>query len=143
EENPADTFKLKWVTTFSGQYSKDRLYGGQGYSIGGAGTVRGSRIALASGSSGLLWRNELSTALTDAPHDMFGTIEGYYALDIGRVLPQAGLSPLGGTAVGSVWGLRAKDGPLEVDVSYQRITKTSSHLQKPEGEVFVNLSYTF
>jgi len=133
--------KVNWASTFKAQFSTDRLYGGQQFSIGGLSTVRGSRIALARGSSGILWRNELALPLNNQAHPIFGRFKAYWGVDVGSVTPQSDLQVVGGAALGHAIGLSATDGQMDFDFSYQRILKTSSHLQKPDAEWMISIGF--
>lgn len=140
-EGPAATTDLS--VTLSGQLSHDRLYGGQQFSLGGASTIRGSKIALASGSSGILMRNEAVIK----PRAFDGTLlQGsgvYAALDVGRIAGQPQIGVGSAYAVGGTFGLKGKVGKFDFDLSYQRILARSAHLAAPKGEVFLSVGVTF
>lgn len=136
--------KTELSFTLSGQASHDRLYGGQQFSLGGASTVRGTRISLANGSSGVLLRSEATIAPTALDGSLFKGSAVYGALDMGRIAgqPRIGVKPA--YAVGGAIGLKAQIGKkVDLDVSYQRILARSSRLQSPKGEVFVSVGVTF
>ncbi len=129
--------------TASGQYSVDRLYGGQQFSLGGASTIRGSKIALASGSSGALLRSEVfvkPAMLQDTPFAGSGV---YAALDVGAIAAQPAIDAKAATAIGATLGLKGKAGPADFDISYQRMLHVSDHLQAPGSLVSVSFGITF
>jgi hemolysin activation/secretion protein len=131
---------LRWTSTASGQYSSDRLYGDQSFSIGGVSTVRGSKISLATGSSGILWRNELEYAV---PQTAINSVALYGALDVGHVFAQPAINILSATAVGGAVGLKLRDDNYTFDVSYQKILSVSEGLQQPEGQFLMSLEIIF
>lgn len=134
--------KVNWVSDFSAQFSADRLYGSEQLSIGGASTVRGSRIALASGSSGGTWRNELEY---NVPHPILGRghVQLYGGVDFGWIAADPDLGIPGGSATGGVLGARLGYEGLSVDLSYQQVLAVSDGLQKPGGEWFLDAAYRF
>lgn len=134
---------LTWNATLSAQISPDRLYGGQGFSIGGVSTVRGSKIALAQGSSGILWRNELDYELARQPAPWLDSARIYAALDVGRILPQDDLDIPRAGAVGAAIGVKLFGEGYAFDLSYQEIIAVTGGLQEPEGEIFANFTLTF
>jgi hemolysin activation/secretion protein len=131
---------FRWTSTASGQYSPNRLYGGQNFSIGGVSTVRGSKIALASGSSGLLWRNELEYTL---PQTAFDSVALYGALDLGHVSAQPELDIRKATALGHAIGVKMRDDLFTLDLSYQKTLSVSKGLQQPDGQFFVEFEIIF
>jgi len=133
---------VSWESTASAQFSDDPLYGGQQFSIGGISSLRGSPGAMATGSSGWFWRNELSTTLTQAAHPIFGQIELYGGLDLGRVSAQSHLNIAGGGALGQVWGVRATRGKVDFDLSHARIIETTTNLQRPD-EAQIRFSFGY
>ena len=132
--------KTKWTSTATGQLSADRLYGGQSFAIGGVSTVRGSKIALASGSSGIVWRNEIDYSLAQTT---IGSATLYGALDFGRILAQPRLEITSASALGSAIGIKLNNDNFNFDLSYQKILKVSEGLQSPVGEWFVNVEFVF
>lgn len=132
--------RVTWSSTAKGQLSRDRLYGGQTFAIGGVSTVRGSKIALASGSSGFVWRNELEYAVAQ---NTLNRVAAYGALDVGRVFSQPALEIAGASAVGSAVGIKLSDENFSVDLSYQKMLKVSEGLQKPAAEWLVEVAFVF
>lgn len=132
--------EFTWASTATGQWSDDLLYGGQGFSIGGVSTVRGSKIALASGSSGMLWRNELEY---DVSQTNFGSLAVYGAFDIGRVSAQPNLGIETASAIGGTTGIKLEDPLFSLDLSYQEILSVSEGLQQPEGQFLVSFELIF
>ena len=103
------TNQLTWSTTLSAQYSEDRLYGTQAFSVGGVSTVRGSRTSLASGSSGVVWRNELDYRVTEDLSEFIRAASFYGAIDYGRIFGQESLDVRSGHALGGVFGVKLRN----------------------------------
>jgi hemolysin activation/secretion protein len=134
---------VNWTSTASVQYSDDLLYGGQQFSVGGAASVRGSLTALATGSSGATWRNELEFS-PDAWRIMGdGAIKPYLAMDIGTVRPHSAQAASDVSAAGAVIGLRVKGKTYDFDASWQEIQSISGGATKPAGIAVMSLSVTF
>lgn len=134
---------VRVTSTAKLQISSDRLYGGQQISIGGASTVRGTRIALVTGSSGVFWRNEAEWAPAPLSDTLLKGTRLYGALDWGRVFKQDDLDQRGGAALGGTIGVKYDRGPLALDVSYQKVLAASDWVQQPEAEVFVSAEMRF
>jgi hemolysin activation/secretion protein len=135
--------KASWASTVSAQYSDDLLYGGQQFSVGGAASVRGSLTALATGSSGATWRNEMEFS-PDAWRLMGdGAIKPYLAMDIGTARPHASLSASEVSAAGAVIGLRVKGKTYDFDASWQEIQSVSWGASKPAGIAVMSLNIAF
>lgn len=135
--------RLNWSATVSGQYSADRLYGTQAFSIGGVSTVRGSRTSLASGSSGVVLRNELDYELLQG-RDAFATSGSVYAaLDFGRVFAQGDIDIFSEHAVGGAIGVKLRDDAYSLDISYQEILSASGNIDTPKGAVFATFDIVF
>lgn len=137
------TNQLTWSTTLSGQYSEDRLYGTQAFSIGGVSTVRGSRTSLASGSSGVVWRNELDYRITEDLSDFIQAASFYGAIDYGRVFGQDPLDVRSGHAVGGAFGVKFRNTTYNFDVSYQEILSVSDHIDAPAGTFLASFELVF
>ena len=132
---------LTWDVTFQGQVSADRLYGGQAFSIGGTSTVRGSKGALASGSSGIVLRNEAEMPLPISSAEWLQSAAFYGALDYGRIFSQPDVDAA--EALGGVLGLKLGRDGLSLDISYQEVLTTSEGLTAPEGGLFVSVEWRF
>ena len=137
------TNQLTWSTTLSGQYSEDRLYGTQAFSIGGVSTVRGSRTSLASGSSGVVWRNELDYRVTEDLSDFIQAASFYAAIDYGRVFGQEPVDVRSGHALGGVFGIKFRNTTYNFDVSYQEILSVSDHVDAPGGTFLASFELVF
>lgn len=134
---------LRLDATMAAQLSGDRLFGGQQFSIGGASTVRGTRIALARGSSGIFLRNEATYTPNGPPLPVFGQASLYAGLDWGAVAAQPDLNVAGGAALGSAVGLRTQAPHVTFDLSWQQVLGVSPGLQKPAGEAFAQIEFRF
>ncbi|MBP0621593.1 ShlB/FhaC/HecB family hemolysin secretion/activation protein [Cupriavidus consociatus] len=106
---------LRFVTTFRGQYTGDRLYALDMMTIGSRYTVRGfDGENLLAGDSGFYWRNELQAPIA-------ATGQAVYAgVDYGRVFgPSTALlvgRPLAGAVIGLRGGFGSRFGRLSYDV---------------------------
>ncbi|MFJ4294422.1 ShlB/FhaC/HecB family hemolysin secretion/activation protein [Cupriavidus sp. NPDC089707] len=92
---------LRYVTTFRGQYTGDRLYALDMMTIGSRYTVRGfDGENLLAGDSGFYWRNELQAPIA-------ATGQAVYAgVDYGRVFGPSTVVLVGKQLAGAVIGLR-------------------------------------
>lgn len=113
--------QLTWDSALRLQYSNDRLYGSEQFSLGGISTIRGTKTQLLAGSSGVLWRNELQWMPKVTLPATLGALQLYGGVDLGWIAKQTGLGIAGGSASGAVVGLRTLGGPLSVDVSYAKV----------------------
>lgn len=135
--------KANWTSTVSAQYSDDLLYGGQQVSVGGAASVRGSLTALATGSAGATWRNEMEFS-PDAWRIMGdGAIKPYLAVDIGTVRPHSAQAASDVSVAGAVIGLRVKGKTYDFDASWQEIQTVSGGASKPAGVAVMSLNVKF
>ncbi|SPA03180.1 Hemolysin activator translocator [Cupriavidus taiwanensis] len=92
---------LRYVTTFRGQYTRDRLYALDMMTIGSRYTVRGfDGENLLAGDSGFYWRNELQ-----APIGTTGQAV-YAGVDYGRVFGPSTVVLVGRQLAGAVIGVR-------------------------------------
>jgi hemolysin activation/secretion protein len=137
------TQRLAWSSTISAQLSTDRLYGTQAFSIGGTSTVRGSRTSMASGSSGIVWRNEFEYQILREMADFIPYAALYGAVDYGRIFRQAKIDVTSAHAVGTTVGVKLRDTAYNVDLSYQEVVSASGHIEKPSGTVFATFEIVF
>ncbi|MDP0929567.1 ShlB/FhaC/HecB family hemolysin secretion/activation protein [Paracoccus onubensis] len=140
--------RVRWISTGKLQYSNDRLYGGQQFRLGDNATIRGSKIALVEGSSGIFWRNEIEYHLPGRkkPNELskwLGQPALYAGLDAGRVFAQSGLDIRGGSVIGGVIGLRTYGGRTSLDIGYAEVLSVSDGLQEPEGHFRMALNVSF
>jgi hemolysin activation/secretion protein len=136
------TGTVNWTATMQGQHSGDRLYGSQAFAIGGVSTVRGSKTSLASGSSGIVLRNEVDYRfLQGKPYADVGSF--YTAIDYGHVLSQDALGISAAHALGGVVGLKMSGGGYNFDVSYQEVFSVTQGLARPAGGVFATFELIF
>ncbi|WP_026201498.1 ShlB/FhaC/HecB family hemolysin secretion/activation protein [Cupriavidus sp. UYPR2.512] len=92
---------LRYVTTFRGQYTNDRLYFLDAMTIGSRYTVRGfDGENLLAGDSGFYWRNELQVPIATTGQSL------YAGLDYGRVFGPSTAALVGTQLAGAVIGLR-------------------------------------
>ncbi|RWA54165.1 hypothetical protein AU476_11250 [Cupriavidus sp. UYMSc13B] len=104
---------LRYVTTFHGQFTNDRLYYIDALSIGSRYTVRGfDGENLLAGERGFYWRNELQAPLGGSGHAL------YAGLDYGRVFGPITTALAGTQLAGAVIGLRGGLGSRLGSVSY-------------------------
>ncbi|MCY1226775.1 hemolysin secretion/activation protein ShlB/FhaC/HecB [compost metagenome] len=110
---------LRYVTTFRGQYTGDRLYALDAMTIGSRYTVRGfDGERLLAGDSGFYWRNELQLPVGT-------TGQGLYAgLDYGRVFGPSAAGIVGTQLAGVVIGVRGSFGSSFGRLSYDLFAGT-------------------
>lgn len=128
---------------FRGQYSPDLLYGAWHFNLGGASSVRGSRQALLSGSSGVLWRNELAWHLPKSAVRPKASIQLYSAIDVGHIFAQFDGGVEGGTLSGATVGFRVGRAPINFDFSYSKILSSPASVSAPSGVFLASLSTQF
>jgi len=134
---------LRWSLTLQGQMSADRLYGGQAFSIGGTSTVRGTRGALASGSSGVVLRNEGEIPLPVPQTSWLQSAALYGALDYGQIFSQPDVDVAGASALGAALGAKLRVFDLSLDVSYQEVLALNGGGDRPSGVVLIEAEYVF
>lgn len=145
---PAQRGAIRWISTGELQYSPDRLYGSQQFRLGDNATIRGSKIVLVEGSSGVFWRNEFEYHLPGSKNPgwmsrWIGQPAVYAGLDAGRVFGQSAVDVRGGSALGGIIGFRTYGGRASLDIGYADVISVSDGLQEPEGNLRVALSMSF
>lgn len=70
-----------YLTSFYGQWTRDRLYGSERMTLGGESSVRGFKEQYLSGDKGGYWRNEVNHDLITLPY--VGTLNAVAAIDGG------------------------------------------------------------
>jgi hemolysin activation/secretion protein len=104
---------LRYVTTFRGQYTGDRLYALDMMTIGSRYTVRGfDGENLLAGDSGFYWRNELQAPIAATGQAI------YVGMDYGRVFGPSTAVLAGKQLAGAVLGLRGGFGSAFGRLSY-------------------------
>ncbi|WP_083492473.1 ShlB/FhaC/HecB family hemolysin secretion/activation protein [Cupriavidus sp. HPC(L)] len=92
---------MRYVTTFRGQFTNDRLYFVDAITIGSRYTVRGfDGENLLAGDRGFYWRNELQLPVANTGQAL------YAGLDYGRVFGPSTAALVGTQLAGAVLGLR-------------------------------------
>lgn len=110
---------LRYVTTFHGQFTNDRLYYIDTLTIGSRYTVRGfDGENLLAGERGFYWRNELQAPLGGSGQAL------YAGLDYGRVFGPTTAALAGTQLAGAVIGLRGGLGSRMGSVSYDLFVGT-------------------
>ncbi|MFS8975398.1 ShlB/FhaC/HecB family hemolysin secretion/activation protein [Cupriavidus necator] len=110
---------LRYVTTFHGQFTNDRLYYIDLLTIGSRYTVRGfDGENLLAGERGFYWRNELQAPLGGSGQAL------YAGLDYGRVFGPTTAALAGTQLAGAVIGLRGGLGSRIGAVSYDLFVGT-------------------
>ena len=142
------TGSFKWQ--FTGQYSKNLLFGSEQVAYGSNATVRGLRETVLFGNNGILLRHELSfSAPQSSDPDTargFGRFETYFTLDYGKVFEQIEYQLQGGELVGAGIGIRTRGGIVNLDISHAQIVNYSSHLfsaQDQKDITYATLSFSF
>lgn len=115
-------FPLRYVTTFRGQYTNDRLYSLDAMTIGSRYTVRGfDGERLLAGDSGFYWRNEVQLPLGATGHAL------YAGLDYGSVFGPSTAGLAGTRLAGAVIGVRGGFGPGFGRLSYDLFAGTPAY----------------
>lgn len=110
---------LRYVTTFRGQYTGDKLYSLDAMTIGSRYTVRGfDGEHLLAGDSGFYWRNELQWPLGTTGHAL------YAGLDYGHVFGPSTSGLAGTQLAGAVIGVRGGFGSRFGRLSYDLFAGT-------------------
>lgn len=87
-----------YLTSLYGQWTPDRLYGGERLTLGGESSVRGFKEQYLSGDKGGYWRNEVSWTPLSLPY--LGDISVLAAVDGGYLRHD----PVDAYASGTLWG---------------------------------------
>ena len=165
EKLPA--FKPLWRSQISAQYSPDRLFSSQQFSIGGQSSVRGFQEENVIRNGGFVWRNELSHAIDLFPkatpmerieladeeplssvgsnplRDLFSSTSVFAAVDVGHLIGPYGDDAQEDWMVGAAFGFRFGTERLSGEVSLGIPLASADSIQN-EGPVFLfSLSSTF
>ncbi len=142
-----DNANIGYSATFSGQYSNDRLYGGQQFAIGGVSTVRGTFASLARGSKGAFLRQEISYTPTKLKTKHIGQPELYAGLDYGFIAKDKSLDTKFWQATGATLGLRLKSGFADIDISYAKLIdanqQSNLNIHQPSGVWMATIAKKF
>ncbi|CAJ0815497.1 ShlB/FhaC/HecB family hemolysin secretion/activation protein [Ralstonia flaminis] len=110
---------LRYVTTFRGQFTNDRLYSIDTLTIGSRYTVRGfDGETLLAGDKGFYWRNELQAPIGNTGLSL------YSGVDYGRVYGPAASGLAGTQLAGAVIGMRGGWGTSVGSISYDLFVGT-------------------
>lgn len=112
---------LSYDGTLSAQFSGDRLYSSQQFSLGGPSTVRGIKSSIASGSSGFLLKQEFEFAPKSFQIKGMGNWSYYAGLDYGQIFSQPEIDVKSFEATGGAFGLRLKGNGLNMDFGYSNL----------------------
>ncbi|MCJ0763429.1 ShlB/FhaC/HecB family hemolysin secretion/activation protein [Variovorax terrae] len=138
----AGPLPLQWTSQFSGQYSRQTLYGSQQFLIGSPATVRGSLLNALSGDHGMLLRNDIAwpwRAKAGDSNSVSGVV--YVGWDIGRVNNHAGGDRLG-SMTGATLGVAGQWKRFNFEVFASRAVHLPAFLTH-EGTLYgVRLSYS-
>ncbi|MEM9523290.1 MAG: ShlB/FhaC/HecB family hemolysin secretion/activation protein [Pseudomonadota bacterium] len=129
--------------SFSGQYGFDALHGNYQFSLGGVLTVRGSKSAVVSGSSGWLMRHALFWTAPGRLNASLGAVQVYGGVDFGRIVPQAEIGSAGGGLSGAGFGLKTTGGTVTLALSYNELLSVPAGTVKPGDEVLISVSVRF
>lgn len=132
---------LVWSSQFSGQHSRDTLYGSQQILVGGIASVRGSLLNTLSGDSGYYWRNELAWPWQTVAAGEALTGRLYAGYDFGRVSNRADGVPSGSMS-GATLGASLLWRGLSVDVFASRALHLPAPMKRESTRVGVRLSYS-
>ena len=136
----ADT-KLKFTSTWHGQWNKTPLTPQDRIGIGGRYTVRGfdgESTLLA--ERGWYWRNELSTPLSLGAA---GNAEAFVGLDTGHVSGPSAQYLVGQSLTGAAIGLRGAWRNLSYEVFLATPVKKPEHFRTSRTNLALSLAYSF
>ncbi|MNS97075.1 hemolysin secretion/activation protein ShlB/FhaC/HecB [compost metagenome] len=106
---------LRYVTTFHGQFTNDRLYYIDALTIGSRYTVRGfDGENLLAGERGFYWRNELHAPLGGSGQALYAGLD--YGRGFGPITTALAGTQLAGAVVGLRGGLGSRLGSVSYDV---------------------------
>lgn len=106
---------LRYVTTFHGQFTNDRLYYIDALTIGSRYTVRGfDGENLLAGERGFYWRNELHAPLGGSGQALYAGLD--YGRGFGPITTALAGTQLAGAVIGLRGGLGSRLGSVSYDV---------------------------
>jgi len=126
--------QIVWSSGISGQFSQDRLFGSEEFSLGGFSSVRGSRTSLFFSNSGIEGTNTISAPqLID--FDDWGTFTPYVGLDAGHIFapPDSDQGPA--TLASFTLGLTLDWEAFNVDLTYSRPFEMPDEIRDQEDGV--------
>ena len=132
---------LLWSSQFSGQHSRDTLYGSQQILVGGIASVRGSLLNTLSGDSGYYWRNEIALPWQTVAGGEALSGRVYLGYDFGRVSNRADGVPSGSMS-GATLGASLLWRRLSLDVFASRALHLPASMTRESTRVGVRLSYS-
>ncbi|CAN7752875.1 ShlB/FhaC/HecB family hemolysin secretion/activation protein [Variovorax sp. LjRoot290] len=132
---------LLWSSQFSGQRSRDTLYGSQQILVGGIASVRGSLLNTLSGDSGYYWRNEIALPWQTVAGGETLSGRVYVGYDFGRVSNHADGVPSGSMS-GATLGASLLWRGLSVDLFASRALHLPASMTRESTRVGVRLSYS-
>ncbi len=165
EKLPA--FKPLWRSQISAQYSPDRLFSSQQFSIGGQSSVRGFQEENVISNGGFVWRNELSHAIDLFPRatpaerveladgeplssvgsnpfrDLLGSTSIFAAVDVGHLIGPFGDDLQEDWMVGAAFGLRFGTERLSGEVSLGIPLVSADSIQDDDPVFLFSLSSAF
>lgn len=122
------------------QATKDSTLTLDQFSIGSRGTVRGfDGSAMLTAENGLTWRNELIMPLRGGALPL----QGYLALDLGRVWGASSEQLIGKSLIGTALGVRAQWRQLHFDVALAAPVSRPSRFQSARLSAYFSLSHQF
>jgi hemolysin activation/secretion protein len=132
---------VAWSSQFSGQRSRDTLYGSQQILVGGVASVRGALVNTLSGDDGYYWRNEVSLPWQIAADGAALAGRVYLGYDLGHVSNRAPGVPSGSMS-GLTLGAALQWQRASLDVFASRSLHLPAPMVREATRVGVRLSYS-
>lgn len=133
--------KLNWHLSGELQLSNDRLYGDEIFSLSGS-KIRGAKVPVAIGSSGLQIKNDFDVSLSNGASRYFNP-ELTFGFDYGSVFPQSSLRISKSEAIGSSVGLKFKLAQGEIHLKREALLYASNSTIQTAPIFKLDLKYEF
>lgn len=137
---PFQLFSLPsaWDINFEGQYSEDKLYGSEQFSIGGQYTVRGYKDSSIYGDSGAFISTSIRSELAqNIP--LIGSLQAEIGVDYGLVDVEdfgfKGTDKLRGWRV----GLKTQQGLFDISITYAQAVNPINYINHNDSEWYVSV----
>lgn len=122
-------------SNLSAQFTNDRVFGSEQFSLGGFSGIRGTREALIFGNNAAQLTSTLSLpGVFEVPQLVSFT--PYVGFDIGYVAPDSALDIQGGTLASYTLGLSLSGRHFSIDATYSDIFHTPDYVDPPDGGLF-------
>ena len=141
---------LSYRGVLASQFTEANVPGDQRFAIGGENDVRGTRATVASGLSGITFRNDLSTTISSLiSRDQAGwdgELDVFVGLDFGAIAQNDEFGITGASLLGGAFGLRGRHGKVSFSLSYEDILSASDVVwdrQPDHGILVAEVSVAF